>query len=229
MRRGLHRKRIPVLGRGPKTRGTGFKYVNEVPPGARERTAEDVAAKELKRQQQAVLEEGRRFRQWNVITLVGVAEKTLRAWKVAADRNDQRLREFPGWTTADFCTLPVDQEVAELYEDEFYDYVNHHWGRPLSLAEMDAIVNHAFHSPRVVSTAQTITDATTVVRHAAEKCCDNEGISFDRFIEILDRRAVKAKQNDFGVTLALVFVRKEMSSLFERLCTRQAVEDKGGA
>lgn len=215
MKRGLHRKRIPVLGRGPKTRGTGFKYLGATPPPTvRELTAKAVAAKEAERQQQAILEEGRRLRQWNVNTLVSVAQKILRTWKEDADRNDQRLREFSGWTISDFCALPADEEVAELYEDEFYDYAHHHWGRSLSLADRDAIVKYHFIDPGDISTTQMVAEATTIIRHVAEKCCDNEGIEVERLIQMLGRRKTRARR---GVDLALVCVRKKMASLFQTL------------
>ena len=215
MRRGFHRKRIPVLGRGPKTRGTGFKYLVTVPPTARELTAEDVAAKETERQQQLALEEGRRLREWNVTVLVGVAKKILSLWKEATDYNDQRLVEFPGWTTANFCALPVDEDVALAYSEELA-------GRQLSLDEMDAVINLGFRNERVVSTAQIVEKATKSVRAAVEKCCDDTGISVERLVQVLTRRSARAKQDNIDLDSALAFVGKKMSSMFEALCKDQA-------
>jgi hypothetical protein len=201
----------------PKTKGTGIRYMDTPPPlPPRARTAEDIAAEEQARQQQAALEEQRALRQSSIDTIVRVADKTLRVWKAAADRKDQCLRDFPGWTTSDFCALPVDQEIAELYEDEFYDYVHHYWNRPITLAEMDAIVKHAFHTPRN-STEQNVVEATAIVRSVAETCCNNEGISVERFIEMLGRRTRRVKQSNTAISSALASVRNQMSFLFEKL------------
>jgi len=218
-----HKKRLAVLGRGPKTRGTGFRYVETIPAEARELTAADIAALEEQCRQQAVLEEGRRLREWNVTALVCISEQMLRVWKEATDYNDQRLVEFAGWTTGAFCSLPVDEDVALAYSKELV-HQTRRAGRQLSLDEMDSIVDQGFRNERVVSTAQVVQEATKAVRSAAEKWCDNGGISVERFIQTLMRRSAKAKQHNTDVDSALVYVGKKMSSMFEALCKSQAVK-----
>jgi hypothetical protein len=208
MGQAFHRKRISID--RSRTSGIGFKYVEVTPPPVRKLTPEQVTTQEQEAQQQAVLSEQRRLQQEHTDNVVRLAGDILRAWKKWDDYNVQRLVDFPGWTTSNYCTLPVDEEVADYYHDQIERH-KREADRPFSLDEIDKIVKACCQ--RRVSSGQIVEEATTAIRYAAQKCTTFEGNDLMTFIQMLSRRAARAKQTNTGLDEALAFVTAHISSV----------------
>jgi hypothetical protein len=212
MGQAFHRKRIPV-GRAPQTHGTGIRYVNMVAP--RKRTAEEIAAREVQRAQEAVeraiADERWQKREESINTLVRVSKRMLETWKEATDYNDQRLVNFVGWTVANVCPFPIDaddEDIAHAFAEE----LTKHRRRavyPLSLDEMDLVIDQGFRAQRAVPTEQVVAEASKAVRSAAEKSCTDEGIDIERFVEALTYRSARMRHYNTDIDSALDFVGKQ--------------------
>src|SRR6266576_1475336 len=72
-----HRNQLPVLGRGPRTHGTGFKYVGTARPVVGV-SLEKIAAREAEK---ASVIAQRGLKEWNVYCLTTYAAKALDAWE----------------------------------------------------------------------------------------------------------------------------------------------------
>jgi chemotaxis protein histidine kinase CheA len=212
MGRAFHRKRISV-NRG-KTRGSGFKYLDVVPPDIRELTAEQVAATELEAQKQAAQDQQRRLQQREIDNIVSLAGNILAAWKQAMEFNDRRLAEFAGWTTSSFCLLSVDEDVADYYADQIERH-QREADRPLSLEELDEVVRAV--CKRRVPIEQVVEEAIKAVRYAAQECTQFDGIELERFIEMMLRRAARAKHTNTSLGEALAFVGQRMVLMLQAL------------
>jgi len=221
MGKAYHRKQILVLGRGPKPRGTGIRYIETVRPVVRELTPEDIAAQEGERQKQVALEQQRRQRDLDINTVMRVVGKMLTEWKVTRDRDDRRLQEFSGWAADSVCSKfpPDDREVAE----EYAEAVEHAtWDAPLTLHELDIAVSWKVRGKRRTPTAQVIERAGEAVRAVAEKCCDGYGFDFPRFVQLLKHRSRKVAHDNTIVDRALDYV-------IEQFVKKQAEEDHSNA
>jgi hypothetical protein len=218
MGQAYHRKRIAV-GRGTKTRGVGIRYTLVMPPAPRELTAEDIAAREVDRQKQVALEEGRRLREWNITVLVNVGQQMLRLWQKAINVNEKRLAEFAGWWTIEnVCSFPPDDaDVAASYLLAIDEYTKKAGNPPHSVEERDAVFDYCFHNQRKVPLVKVAEQAIELVRTAAEKCCDREGIDVELFLQMLARRGVKAKSNRSNLDSALLFLDAKMTLMFDVL------------
>lgn len=208
MGQAFHRKRISIE-RG-RTRGVGIRYVDVVPPVVHELTPEQVAMREAEAQQQATLLEQRRK---GVDILVEIAGEMLHAWKDATDYNDQRLIDFAGWATSNFCALPVEKDVARYYAERIQWY-KRQADQPLSLDELDEIIKVSCQ--RNASTEQIVEEATKTIRYAARECVDSDRIDVTGFIEILVKRVRRATQKNTGLDEALAFVSNQMASMFQQ-------------
>jgi hypothetical protein len=208
MGQAFHRKRISID--RSRTSGIGFKYVNVI-PHVRELTPEQVVAREQKAQQQAALDEQRRVQKENIAAAVSFTGNLLQAWKEWVDYHDQRLVDFAGWTTSNYCALPVEEDVADFYHDQI-EWHQRQADRSLSLDELDGIVK--VFCKRKVSTAQIVEEATKAIRYVAQECTDFEGTDLAGFAGMLSRRAARAKQTNTDLAEALAFVSVQ---IFERL------------
>ncbi len=218
MGQAFHRKQISIS--RTKTRGIGVQYFDVFRPVARELTAAEVAAREAKQQQQraaeAAAEEQRRVRRKHIDAFVSGVEPMLRLWKEAVDYNDRRAVEFAGWTTSNVCALPVDEQVGIAYAQELVRYTRR-FGRPLSLDEMDAVVDQGFRNERIVPTEQVVDRAIYQVRYAAEKSHEDDGnVSIKRFVRVLAGCKAKASQDNIDLDSALAYVSKQVALRFQQ-------------
>jgi hypothetical protein len=211
-----HRKKLLALGFGPKTRGTGYRYVNPMPE--EEPTAEQIVAKQLRHQEQQLLDHYKQRRQKVVAFIYGMAEDMLRVWKLQVDKNDLRLQNFAGWTTKIVCPLPVDSEAAQVYRMELSEQ-QAELKSPLSLKMMDEIVDKTFrrnhHSDEVVA------EILRIVRLTAEKSIEGDTFDQHSFLATLLKREKREKQRQDWVHNGLRFVHEMMTKAFtEMLRTR---------
>lgn len=88
MGQSFHRKQIP-LGRGSKTHGIGFKYVEPHAPTARDLKPTELAEREKTK---AAVEASRGVRKWNIFALERFSGLTLDAWEdvILAKKNVDR-------------------------------------------------------------------------------------------------------------------------------------------
>lgn len=199
----FHRKQMHL--NRSRTHGIGI-YYREVLPLVRKPV--DPAAKEAAAQQLASLDEQRRVQQSKVDTVLNVVSEILHQWKAIADDFDRRLVEFPGWTAADHCALPVDEDVACFYVDTIRRYQQTvDW--PLTLDNLDTIFAKD-SLQREVSSERVVEKAVQIIRPIAQKCIDCDGLDVVRFIELLARRASRAKQSNISLDSALGSVNKWM-------------------
>jgi hypothetical protein len=208
----FHRKRISI--NRSRTRGIGFKYVDIVPPVVRELTTEQIAGRELEAQQQAALDEQRRLQNETINTITTIAGEMLLAWKKVADYHDQRLVDFPGWTTSNYCALPVESGVARFYVDKIA-WHKRQADRPLALEELDEIIKASFR--RNASTEQIVEEATKAIRYVAQACTNLDGIDLARFIDSMSRRSSRAKHTNTGLDEALAFVGHQMAQHMDKI------------
>ena len=169
--------------------------------------AEQIAAREEEAQERATREEHRRRQQRGVDILVEIARKILHEWKQAVDYNDERLTVFAGWTTSDYCPLPVDEDAARFYVETIQEW-QRRVDRPLSLDELDTIFGEGLE--RSVSTERIVEKAIQVIRPVAQTCTDADGIDLTRFAELLSKRSSRARQLNIDLDSALAFVSKQM-------------------
>ena len=187
-----------------------------MPPAPRKLTADDIAAREVERQQQLASEEGRRLREWNINVIVNVGQQMLQLWQQAFITNEKRMAEFAGWwTNENVCSLPPDdEEVAAYYLRAVSDYTAKIGSPPQSIEIRDAIFTHCFRNERKVPLTQVAEEAIVLVRTAAEKCCDREGIDAAQFTKMLSRRSSKARGNH-NLDSALAFLTAKTLLMFD--------------
>ena len=212
MGQAFHRKRICVD--RSQIRGTGYKYVDVVPPDACELTPEQLAAREAEAQQQVALDEQRRFQQANVNALCNIARDMLQKWKEAMDSNDRRLIDFAGWTTSNYCALPVDEDVADYYHDQIESY-KRQTDEPVSVDELDEVIRVVCQ--RRVPTEQIVEEATKAVRYVAQACTNFKGVDLARVAQMLSSRASRVAHKNTGRDSALCFVSKMVEELAAQL------------
>ena len=211
MGQAFHRKCISI--ERSQTRGTGIRYVDVV-FRVHEPTAEQVAAREEEAQQRATREEHRRRQQSGIDILVEVARKILHEWKQAVDHNDQRLSVFAGWTTSDYCALPVDEDAARFYAETIQQW-QRRVDRPISLDELDRIFGEGLE--RSVSTERVVEKAIQIIRPVAQTCANADGIALARVAELLSKRSSRARQLNIDLDSALAFVSKHMALMDQEL------------
>jgi hypothetical protein len=204
MGKAFHRKQISIDRN--HTSGIGFKYTDAV-PHIHILTPEQIAVRKKEAQQQGVLGEQRRQRRENIESIVRVAGMVLRHWKEGRDYNDQRLIEFAGWTTPNYCTLPVDKDLASAYAEMIQRYTSQA-DEPVSLEELDEVI--AIGCQRNVPTEQVVKEATKAVRSVAQACTYFDGYDVAFFIRMLSKRAVRAKTKNSDLDFALEFVRDQL-------------------
>lgn len=209
MGQAFHRKRIS-LDRSLVRRGTGIRYL-DADWRDRELTAEEIAAREEGAQQQRIRKEQR---QSGVNTLLEIAREILDDWKQAMDENDQRVIAFAGWTTADYCALPVDEEVARFYVETIHQW-QRQADRPLSLEELDRIFGQGLE--RRIPTDQVVEKAMQIIRPLAQKCTDAADIALARFADLLSKRSWRARQLNIDLDSALEVVSEQMALMSEKL------------
>jgi len=208
----FHRKKSILINR-TKTNGTGYKYSEPVQPVVRELTEEDIAARAALAKQQAELLERREIQQQNVEGHFANASNILRVWQQAADLSTRLLVSFPGWTKADLCTLDVDKTIARFYVRQIQLY-RERAEHPLTVPMLDRIIEVG--CKRQVPTAETVEEATKIVRRTLEECTDSLGLDVYQFVELLRRRAARAKQRSLDLNSALMYVRQKFAKQFER-------------
>jgi hypothetical protein len=206
MGQAFHRKQMDVA-RG-RTSGTGIKYSDDKQPVVRELTAEEIAARDAETQQRNELTAQRHMNIYATIDAVG---GLLHAWKEGADYNDKRIANFPGWTTANYCALPVDAEVARYYV-ETIQLCREYTQYPITVVELDEVFKAS--SQRPVSTTKIVQEAAKIVHAVARICVNAEGIDTTRFIDLLTRRARSAKQNA-DLNSALAFAARKIAEMFQ--------------
>lgn len=229
MGQAYHRKRIP-LGRGTKTRGVGIRYTLVMPPAPRELTAEDIVAREVERQKQVALEEGRRLREWNISVLLNVGQQIMQSWQKAVHANYERLINFSGWcTTENVCAFPPDDEgVAAVYVLAVNQYVKLTGNPSLSVEDRDMIYAFCFNSERKFPLEEVAQEALELLRTAAEKCCDREGVDAQQLEYILTKRAWKSQSSvaqRTNLDSALIFLDAKLVVMFDVLFDGDGRED----
>jgi hypothetical protein len=197
-----HRKKLLTL--GPRTKGTGFKYVDA--PLDPEPTKEQFAAKALRQQEQQTLDRERQHRREIVAAICGGAENMLGKWRQQIDKNAVRLRDFAGWTTEAVCSLPVDPDAAKVYCMQFSKHRSRETN--LTLGMMDEIVRKILHDH---SSDAVVANILNMVRSAAEQSVN--GANFDKqfFLDALLKRQRREKPNHDWVYYGLGFVHEMMA------------------
>jgi hypothetical protein len=199
----FHRKRMDIS--HARTRGCGIHYVEPsvAPvPGAQELAErEAVAQQHAAAQLQAALTNQERKN--NIDTLMRFADRCLTAWREEMDQRDQQLVNFPGWTKANYCELPVDQEAAGFYTG-MIAYYRRGAERELNPDELDEAIKVGCQ--RNVSTEQIVAKANDIVRRSVSECFHSDGVDVRRFIKLLTRRSINARQYNSGLDQALAFV-----------------------
>lgn len=204
----FHRKQMPV--NFSRTRGVGIYYKEAI---ALVRKPVDLAEKEATAQRLASLDEQRRQIQSQIDTLLNVVRAILREWQEVADDFDRRVLDFPGWTANDHCALPVDEDVAHFYVDRIHQFQKVvDW--PLTLDNLDTIFAKE-SLRRAVSSARVVEKAVQIIRPFAQKCINCDGLDAARFIELVAKRAARAKQENIDLDSALRLVRMRMSESFQ--------------
>src|SRR5258708_15182879 len=184
---------------GPRTRGTGFRYVDN--PPVQEPSQEQLVAKAIREQEQQVIDQQRQQRRDIVAAVCHGAQNMLSKWRQQIDQNALRLRNFAGWTNDNVCSLLVDSDAAQVYCMQFSKHRLRE--QKLTIDMMDEIVRKLF---REDNTNEIVADILNIVKSAAEQSL--MGLNFDKqgFLDALERRQRREKSNHDWVYHAIGYL-----------------------
>lgn len=189
---------------GPRTRGTGFRYVDS--PPIEEPTQEQLVARAIRQQEEQIINQERQQRREIVTVICAGARNMLSKWRQQIDQNALRLRNFAGWTNDNMCSLPVDSDAAQVYCMQF----SRHRLREgkLTIEMMDEIVRKIF---REDNTDEIVANILNIIKTAAEESIT--GLTFDKtvFLDKLQKRQKREKSNHDWVYYGLGFVHEMMN------------------